>query len=666
MFAHGAVAAAHQAAAVLPPHLASLWVIAIGAIVTLGWGLIARRGQFVRWIPATLSVVTAAGAFAPTRASVPSPAVLIALSAVLLAVHCLAHRRDTADPQIESATRSRFAPLLLAFALAATASLLLYNLGTYAGSLLNWETTTKGFAESYLAGQGVLRYTADRLFWDEGVFSDGQTSLFYGAPTYALFHLAGFSAWTLRLASVVAALLSVVLVYALGRRFFGPLVGAAAALFLGLSNCFLFYGRYGSSPAGTLLAVLLAVLCTWSFLRAERPAWWLAPACAGSLFAATLQYSPGRLVVLLLLACIAVVVGLQWRRLSWQRAVGVAVIALSAAGVWYAQQSYGTQRSFLSARGEQYFYCVADPRCVERTLARALPPQGPSLPDKLEVLYAFLRSTAPQYASLMRPAVQTEPLNDNQFAGVLPQLYYAPLAIFIAWGCLHSARRWRSWPHACLLLWLGGVSGVLLMANRVDAHRTMLLVVPLSLWGGLGIWEAARVMRAAALPLWLRSGFGLLLAVTVFWSDVVLLHRVEPPRALLAERLAAGVNQLRAVSDTRGDVVVGALWGFQEIWALQLALLDQMWRDPTNGRGSILPGDLLHAIKDEAGGGSETQIAALHNIVGNAMLILTPSESFQTLATRLKHRGMIVEEREADGLRFLLVQRAGPAAREAD
>ena len=42
------------------------------------------------------------------------------------------------------------------------------------------------------------------------------------------------------------------------------------ALFFGLNTPVLFYGRYGSSIAGTLLAVLLAFYATWLFLESGR------------------------------------------------------------------------------------------------------------------------------------------------------------------------------------------------------------------------------------------------------------------------------------------------------------------------------------------------------------------------------------------------------------
>jgi hypothetical protein len=144
-------------------------------------------------------------------------------------------------------------------------------------------------------------------------------------------------------------LANVAVIHALSRRFFGPLVAAATAVLLGLNACALFYGRYGSSPAGTMLAVLLALAATWAFLEHDRSAWWLGAVCAAAFYAATLQYAAARIVVLILFAFIPFALACQWRRLTWRRVVGLAVLVIAALAIWRAEGPSGS-RSCCRAR----------------------------------------------------------------------------------------------------------------------------------------------------------------------------------------------------------------------------------------------------------------------------------------------------------------------------
>ncbi|RME49328.1 MAG: phospholipid carrier-dependent glycosyltransferase, partial [Caldilineae bacterium] len=84
--------------------------------------------------------------------------------------------------------------------------------------------------------------------------------------------LGGFSEFSLRFPSVVAGVLLVAVVYALGRRLFGRGAGLAAALLAALNPFLVWYSQEARMYALSALLGALGVLC---FVRAmERPRRW--------------------------------------------------------------------------------------------------------------------------------------------------------------------------------------------------------------------------------------------------------------------------------------------------------------------------------------------------------------------------------------------------------
>jgi hypothetical protein len=648
---------------VVPPHLVTATVLFLIATATLVIGLVRQGHAFVRRLPSILFLWagTTAFWFLSFHRTRPWTVIPTMIAGVALLVEMILAHGERVDPKDLDLGSSRLARRYLIATLTVVAAMLFYHLGTYSGALLTWEApvvagypNVGGFVDAYKSGQTVLEYTLQRFLWDEGLLSAGHTSLFYGAPTYALFHLIGFSAWSLRVMAVVATLLSVALIFVLGRRFFGTVVSGAAAVAFGLNSCVLFYGRYGSSPAGTLLAVLLAVWCTWRFLDAARPAWWTGPACAAALYLATLQYSPARLVVLFLLAFLTAVLTWRWRRLHWQQAVGFAVVVAAAAGVWRMQCDYGTEQTFLMARGEQYFDLIKNPEYVNELfdkdlLGRPLTAATITPADKIELLYRIIQTTTPQYADLMRPRIETQPLTDITRLGALPQLYYAPFVLFIAWGITHSLLRMRAWPHACLLLWVAITTVPLLLTNRVDSHRIMLFVIPLSLWAALGVWEAARVLAQAQVPIDVRHFFALLLALTVAYNDVHLLHR-DPRRDTAAEAIAA------EAAHVPGRVAVGGPLDHREMGWLELAMLERTRRDRTQA-GEVLDERLVRAARER----SALTVHRLRTLINDTTVLLAPADHFRKVAAVLQTEGARVAERGQGKIRVLRLD-AGAAA----
>ena len=139
-------------------------------------------------------------------------------------------------------------------------------------------------------GLGLIRLGAQPLSFDERFTRDTATLSWAGiweaardteAPHLVYYALLkpwlavfGTSEWALRLPSVLFGALAAGMTALLGRRLFGELAGLAAGLALAASSYFV---SWSQAARGYTLAVLLAVVATYAFVRAceERSTgWW--------------------------------------------------------------------------------------------------------------------------------------------------------------------------------------------------------------------------------------------------------------------------------------------------------------------------------------------------------------------------------------------------------
>ena len=655
------VALVHRYAVIWPAYWVTASILFCVGVGTLLCGFIRRGREFSPWAPGVLFIVAAATLFNPwpLKTAPPwLPPVAQIVAAAALAVHVVLRRREqsaASEPIASGDGAARFDTvptrsyrLYVVVAVVLAALILFADLGGFSGLPLTWESAViGGFAEAADSGQSVLAYALHSFLWDNGILSAGHTSLFYGVPTYALFQVAGYSIWTLRLLAVVATLLSIGVVAVLGRRFFGTVTGAAAAVLLGLNTAVLFYGRYGSSPAGTLLALLLAILATWYFLDTTRPPWWSGFACAAALYAATLQYSPARIVVVLLLILIAVVVVAQWRVLRWSRALGTIVIAAAAVGVWQLQKAYQVSQLFFFARGEQYLGFIHHRDYLREYLGRVIEPDAVTPVDAIELLYRLLQTTVPQYLALVLPHVgHTVPGAVITYDPPPLELYYVPAVLFILWGIFDSIARLPEWRPAFLLAWFVLGSVPLLLTNRVDAHRAFLFVIPLTLWGAWGVHEAARVLREARVPVVIQHVVAVALIATLAYYDINVLNYVTKPVMSVGPVLA------EAVAAVPGPVLVGSTWDHREVGWARLGMLERNRRQPERFARLMDPG-LLHGIVDDSDGPAEYHLRTLKELLPTTTILLAPAERFQHTTAALQQRGARAAELDRGRLRLL-------------
>jgi len=443
---------------------------------------------------------------------------VIAVLAKILSPAGEAERKDSGA--------SRISKFYLSICLFVSTLLLFHQLGSYAKPFMSWESPVSWwFRCSFQNGVGIWSYLGNALLWDEGLISSGDKSLLYGVPTYALVHFTGFTLWAIRIVSVISALCSIVVIYLAGKRFFGPVVGGAAAVLLAANVNFFFHARYGTSPSATTLALLCALYCVWLIFLSDRPAWWHGLLAGGTLGLATFNYSPGRLVVLTLAALVVFWAVFSWRRISRQQAAAVILMAGMLAGLWCWQKMEGHGEEFLRAKGEHYFYILQSAGSLKKYLGRDVDPSRITFSEKLELARKLAGRTLSEYLWLLTPGCKEIPpgeaISNYNSYGLPPiPLYYGPMALFILWGIACSLRRIKDLRHLSLLAWMVLCSFPLLLSTHVDAYRTMILVLPLTIWAALGIKEAVKVMRNAGVPSWQQHVLAILVALSLLQNVV--------------------------------------------------------------------------------------------------------------------------------------------------
>lgn len=637
----------HRWASVVWPQDLTAVLLILAALATLGSGLARRRLEAGRLLP-FLGVVVACELWLVLATMLEAPFRRLWPVGILVAGLLAAHfHRASRDPEQRTGpnrqTTSGYALHVLAAALAAL--MLFVGLGSLPELPLIWEPSViEGFGASARADAGVGTFLREVILWDEGLVSRGDHSLLYGAPTYALLQATGFGVWQLRAVAALLALACVPAVFAMSRCF-GARAAGLAALVLAVSLPLLHYGRYGTSLSGTLLGVLLAAWASWRFVECPGQRWWRGPLTGAALALATLGYSPGRLVVLGLIVLITVTTVRQTQRTP-RALAGLALLAAVLIGFWAFQATNHRGRQFLAARGEQVLNFMQQADYFENYLGRAVSSDTLTITDRLELITRVVAKRTPELLAVVTGGIDRRASFDAVVVTDPPQLalVFPPLMPFIALGLLHSLRHWRRPEHVSLLLWVAVICGPLLLTTRVDAHRGMLLVVPLALWAALGLDEAATTMLQAGVPAGVRRAFGVTLVALAAWSAAL---GIFPPEPIPSPFGRALVSELPSI---RGTVVLGSLIDHREVGLVDLALLERQRRSPRDD-GRILEEGILQSITDPQVP-DPYWVRKLNSAFGPATLLLAPAESFTNIAHALQQAGSTVVKRGPEDSRF--------------
>jgi len=668
-----------------------LLVVVIGAGLSFARGLTAFRRELIQLTPMLFAVTAGTAAVWARKhgglTTLTAQLGVLAVVFTLMALHFALERRRGIGPAAEGHAAGRL-PLrspwraCLLGALLLTGALLTWRLPTFASSTLVWESpVTEGFGQSFYAEVGPARYALRNLVWNEGLVSNGQDSLLYGAPTYTLMRWVGFSPFSLRAFATLAAMLLVVVLWMFVHRHFGPAVGAVAALVAALNTYVVFYGKYGTSLAATLLLCVAATLAVGALVRAEAPPWWIGPVTGLVLFLATLHYSAGRLVVVVLLLSLVPPALVVFRHRLWRALAAFAGLGVVIAGVVVAQCTLGGQRFFLHARGEQLFTMLQQPDYIRDYLTRDVPafnvakawavgiglvPDAPnaaqrnpdrqlrleqvSTVDRFEVAFKVLAVTLPQLDRFLSPFELIESSEQRIFDDPPPiKPYFAPFAAFTLLGVALSIRRFWEWKHAVLLAWFAITVVPVLLTTRLDAHRIVLSVVPLIAWTALGVVETGRAMGRLGVSERSRTALGWTLAALLLIGTGSVVLRQEVDHGEQRRVLAAAQR-------VPGPVVVGALIDHRQRAWIELGLLERTRRDRTV-EGHMLDAGLREDLAHPEESWPTDLLDRVQSVCVHASLILAPDEVYRTAVDRLRSRGLQARALREGDLSMWLIPR---------
>lgn len=159
------------------------------------------------------------------------------------------------------------------------------------------------------------------------------------------YRICGVNEFAARLPSALAALLSVLATYELGRRLFDRSTALLGGLVLAGSVAFCAAAHFANPDALLLLFSLLSLLCFWN--HCQRGGWWLLASGAAAGFAMLAKGPVG-----LILPLAAEILYLLWRRqvriLGDWRVLGAALVFLLVAAPWYVWVSLETKGEWLT------------------------------------------------------------------------------------------------------------------------------------------------------------------------------------------------------------------------------------------------------------------------------------------------------------------------------
>ncbi len=160
------------------------------------------------------------------------------------------------------------------------------------------------YDETYSVWTAVMDIGSPRVLWEMKV----------EFPAYYWFlhiwvRLFGASDLSVRLVGAILGALTVLPVYALGRRLFDRPTGAVAALLLAVNPYHIWYSQEVRMHAWATLFVALSLVAFWRLLRGGRWPWWLA-----HLLVTALTFYVQSYVVFLIVAENLFMVGYLWSR----------------------------------------------------------------------------------------------------------------------------------------------------------------------------------------------------------------------------------------------------------------------------------------------------------------------------------------------------------------
>jgi hypothetical protein len=554
--------------------------------------------------------------------------------------------------------RSRLMSMAVALISLVVASFAFYRLGNYSSMALTWESPVIDDLVTELASDSSLMTSfSQRLRWNHGVLSGGANSLVFGFPALVGLRYVSADFWLLRLPAAVAFLGACVAFFLLTRRLLGLITAVSVLGVFGLNQVVLIYARYGSSAAGSLCAVLVAFLMCVRLIQTQRIYW--APVAVIALYIATLGYAPARIPVVVLVAMTPLGILLSSDYSLRRRLAAVGTFAIAVLIVLLFQAHFRATSFYFAARGEQFFamlgtkYWPDEVRSLQ-VISLATKPLTPG--EMIGVAIELVRQvTGPQLWALVDPFVSTaagpvatspNPFHDDPLFLRIIAPTLIPF-VFLGLGGIAVAK--RRWLTATLLIWVLACSASVLLSNRVDDHRLLFLVIPLSLWAAFGISLYARALGVIRLP------GSVVVGIASAYCGLVVLARsgtMYDPRDQENPMIAAIREVVRDLPER--DVTLMVDMFHRDTALLRLGL----WRDSiVNGKRITW---LSPHYKDALDRGTilyRPQIATemAKPVKDGATLVLPYAPRYQQAASHLARQSLSVFSRSVGPYNFLVV-----------
>lgn len=550
--------------------------------------------------------------------------------AVLVAGLIATTHRPRSFPSSEGSIRVIRRVALGAAALATF--MILFRLGAYSGSLMTWEPeVVEGFLQAFRDRTPWWTFATQRLSWGYGLVSTGWDSLLYGSATYFLFSCVGASTLTLRLPAAVFALATLPALALLGRQAGGRTVGLLTVAVAALQPTFILYGRYGVALSATVLPVTLAIVACVVIADGRSVRAPFGVVAAFSIALATYGYSTGRLAALTLVGLTVVLVFLSPARLNRRRILTVVTLLACLSGFAVLQRTQGSLRLFLDARGEQLLTMKRDFQVEHREGIES----GEGFGGRVERASRILKTTVPEGVAVLgrpfssRPSSHTVVHQDPPLA----PFYFAPLLPFLGWGLVTSIRKWKEACHTLLLGVALSSTLPILLTTRADAHRMLLVTIPVAVWIAMGLREAAAIARDCGLSRRYLAVAGVLLMALAVLRDVSLLYPEPHPIAALKPTV---IDQIRTED---GLVILGIVDGHRLAGELSLAeMAGRPIAEPSRLR--FIPTNLIR--QPTAPTMSPVIVRRLSSMARHGTLLLAPQDRFEHLVKPLQDCGATV------------------------
>lgn len=471
------------------------------------------------------------GLFAPTWISFICYGSVYYVGALILLLCLIPFRRST-PREIGTPKRILLIPTLISIGVGVSLPIVFRLMAPDAPSHV-WECDSVIlFFSAFMEKWSLWDFTKYVVIHKPGVLAASAHTLFWGAPTYAVMQAFGWNSVTFLSMSFVLGVGSLLLGFRIVKLLFNSGVAWCFVLIFAVNPSLIYNMGYGVAQTGTIFAVLLAVLFTFRALLSQGSLWLNTLFAVLCLFGATLNYGPGRVFVVTTLVFLAgvVVAALVWRRLDRRVTVAAFVVLVLASAALITENRLNTKTDFTSMRGEQAFHQHKYGDSLIRFLGdtpevRALDRNNLPPIVRARFILASARFGLREFFGSFGPFVRLDVDRRGYGAGNEVKPYQSGLIIFIAIGfliglknavrSLRSNAADRALSHWFILAFFFIGLMPLLLVNRLDQHRSFILVFPLSVWGAIGLWACLRRSYRRGVPGLMLSGVAIALSLSL-------------------------------------------------------------------------------------------------------------------------------------------------------